>query len=84
MSMSDPRGPYDHPGDPLPDDRSSSAGWAIGAIIVIVLRRRGHRTFAGSVRAVVSVAAHGAARGTAGNAYALAQPLIARVLHSSL
>ena len=37
MSMSDPRGPYDHPGDPLPDDRSSSAGWAIGAIIVIVL-----------------------------------------------
>jgi hypothetical protein len=42
--MSDPRGPYDRPGEPLgtpPDpvygQRRSNAGWAIGAVIIIVL-----------------------------------------------
>jgi hypothetical protein len=36
-SMSDPRGFYDRPGDPMPDDRTSNSNWVIGAIVVIVL-----------------------------------------------
>ena len=38
--MSDPRRPYDRdpmPEAPMPGERTSNAGWAIGAIIVIVL-----------------------------------------------
>ena len=59
--MSDPRGSFDRPGDPLrspPDpvygQRRSNAGWAIGAVIIIIL-------------IVVGFAFYGNRNNTAGN-----------------